>query len=291
MTETTPKTVEMQGAGNWLQRRPVLAFFLLTCAISWGSWLAAILLMPVARPALPAILRALTAFGPLVAVLVMVLLGQNQTNRQDFWRRLGRFSCESKQAWLVILLAFPALHLASILLDILSGGDWPTLSLVSSFAAQPWFLPLFALDMVVAGPLTQEIGWRGFGLDQLLKRMGPLTASLALGGLWAIWQFPLLFLDNQRLTLDQLLAPNPWLSLLTGVLSSVVFTWVFLRTNRSIFAVMLLRLSQNLGWALLPLSMLARFFQVLLLLPIVAFIAWTWSSRPFADGKLPTLDT
>ena len=285
MLEDRSTSVEQRAPGNWLRQQPVAGFFLLTCAISWGSWVAAILLTPVADPALPMLLRALTAFGPLLAALILVFAGLSWAGRRDFRQRLVRLPRAGGRVWLVIVLAFPVLHLLSILLDVLSGGNWPASSLLTSFTAQPWFLPLFALDMLVSGPLTQEVGWRGFCLDQLLRRLGPLSASLAMGGLWAAWQFPLLFLDDQRLTLDQLLAPTPWLFLLTGVLSAAIYTWLFLRTGRSTLAAMLLRLFQNLSWALLPLSMLAHFFQVLLLLPVVALLAWSWSSSPLAGGS------
>jgi uncharacterized protein len=278
MSNIMPESPELNTSSSWLRRQPVIAFFVLTCAISWGSWLAAILLTPLTTPTLPSLLLTLTAFGPLIAAVIMVFVSEPWPERHSFWQRLSHLSPGDGRTWLVIVLAFPALHLASSLLDIASGGSWPLSGFISFVATQPWFLPLFALDMLISGPLSQEIGWRGFALDKLLKRMGPLAASLALGGLWAAWQLPLLFLDDQRLTLDQILVPAPWLLLLTGVLSSFIYTWLFLRTNHSTLGAMLLRLFQNLSWALLPLSTLGHFFLVLLLLPVVALIVWIWGS-------------
>ncbi len=255
------------------RRQPVLAFFLIACTVSWGSWLAATLLAPVSASALPALLRALTGFGPLLAAVVMVVFSQTAAQRRDFWQRLIDTRRIDGRSLAVIVLAFPMLHVAAILLGVLSGGDWAAFQVLGQLLGQPWFIPLFLLDMFINGPLSQEIGWRGFALNGLVHRMRPLAAALVLGALWAVWQLPLLFIDGRRLTVDHLLRPSPWLFLMAGVLSSILFTWLFLRTRRSTMAAMAFRFMQNLAWAVFPLSTLSRFYQVLLLLVIAAWIS------------------
>jgi membrane protease YdiL (CAAX protease family) len=44
-----------------------------------------------------------------------------------------------------------------------------------------------------AGALLEENGWRGFALPVLLRRRGPVTASLVVGLAWASWHFPVKF--------------------------------------------------------------------------------------------------
>ncbi len=44
---------------------------------------------------------------------------------------------------------------------------------------------------MTTGPLGEEAGWRGYFLPRLLGRVEPLTASLILGLIWAVWHVPL----------------------------------------------------------------------------------------------------
>jgi membrane protease YdiL (CAAX protease family) len=53
-------------------------------------------------------------------------------------------------------------------------------------------MPISPLQAVVFDLVAgEEIGWRGFALPLLLTRTGPWRASAAIGGIWALWHFPL----------------------------------------------------------------------------------------------------
>jgi membrane protease YdiL (CAAX protease family) len=53
------------------------------------------------------------------------------------------------------------------------------------------FLIAFLLGgFIDEGATCEELGWRGFGLPTLLRRMSPLAAALTLGALWWAWHFP-----------------------------------------------------------------------------------------------------
>ena len=45
--------------------------------------------------------------------------------------------------------------------------------------------------------LTEEAGWRGVVLPRLQARMAPLTASLLLGVIWAVWHIPSLHIPGE----------------------------------------------------------------------------------------------
>jgi membrane protease YdiL (CAAX protease family) len=45
--------------------------------------------------------------------------------------------------------------------------------------------------------LTEEAGWRGVVLPRLQARMTPLTASLLLGVIWAVWHIPSLHISGE----------------------------------------------------------------------------------------------
>lgn len=71
---------------------------------------------------------------------------------------------------------------------------------IGSFDAEPsftWslsgigaFLLLF-FDMLARGSLGEELGWRGYALNELQQKMRPLKAALLIGVLWGFWHAPL----------------------------------------------------------------------------------------------------
>jgi membrane protease YdiL (CAAX protease family) len=98
----------------------------------------------------------------------------------------------------------------------------------SLFAAQLGsFLPLLIL-----GPLSEEIGWRGYALDRLQTRWNSLTSSLIVGMGWGLWHLPLFFMVG---TSQHELA-FPFVGFLVGTMAnSVLFTWLHNNTSRSIW--------------------------------------------------------
>jgi membrane protease YdiL (CAAX protease family) len=61
--------------------------------------------------------------------------------------------------------------------------------------------------------LTEEAVWRGALLPRLQARLAPLTANLVLGGVWAIWHLPLLFVPGAG---DEGLPLLPFAALVVG---------------------------------------------------------------------------
>lgn len=49
---------------------------------------------------------------------------------------------------------------------------------------------------ITAGPLGEELGWRGYALGIFQKRYSPLSAALILGVLWGSWHLPLWFISG-----------------------------------------------------------------------------------------------
>ncbi|MDB0440351.1 CPBP family intramembrane metalloprotease [Clostridioides difficile] len=54
------------------------------------------------------------------------------------------------------------------------------------------FIYLF-LKNLFAGPLGEELGWRGFAQNELQKKYSPLRASIIIGFWWGIWHLPIWF--------------------------------------------------------------------------------------------------
>lgn len=109
-------------------------------------------------------------------------------SRFRFWSR-GTGARRGIAVWLQMIVAFVALSLATAGLDLLVLGpqEHRFVPPASALALLGGLLVAMFLD---AGALFEENGWRGYALPLLLRRYGPVTASLVLGLAWAAWHYP-----------------------------------------------------------------------------------------------------
>jgi uncharacterized protein len=55
-----------------------------------------------------------------------------------------------------------------------------------------WSILLFLFGYnLILGPLGEELGWRGFVLNELQKRFSPIKSAIIIGLLWGFWHTPL----------------------------------------------------------------------------------------------------
>ena len=69
------------------------------------------------------------------------------------------------------------------------------------------------------GRLPEEIGWRGFLLDRLLARIGPLSVSIAVAAIWWNWHWPPFLLPGYYARFGS--PPGLW-EMLAGLLATLV---------------------------------------------------------------------
>lgn len=106
--------------------------------------------------------------------------------------------------------------------------------------------------IIVARPgAGEELGWRGFALDRLQNKWNALIASLILGILWAAWHFPLFFIKGtpqQGMGFGTFIF---WLWCLQVVCLSVLTTWVYNNTHRSILSAVCMHFMFNSTYGIL----------------------------------------
>jgi membrane protease YdiL (CAAX protease family) len=215
---------------SFADRRPVVAFLALALAFSWAVWIPAFL-------ALPASLRTAAlipgAFGPLAAAAAVK--GRRGGSVREWlagcldWRRpAGTY---------IVAVGLPVAVSAAVLVALVA----LTGRFDSGVAGQA--LPLFAFNVVFASLLgggQEEFGWRGFALPRLQAGHDALTASLAVGAVWALWHAPLFAFGVPGYAG---LSPVLYAGLVLGF--SVVFTWFYNDTRGCVPAAVLLHGTVN----------------------------------------------
>jgi membrane protease YdiL (CAAX protease family) len=181
--------------------------------------------------------------GPFLAAVALTSLRESAEVRRSFWIRVVDARRIRGAWWLAALLLHPALVALAFATEVALGGARPALDAPLGSAGATLGLVVFAFWF---GPLPEEIDWRGFALDRLRSRLGPVAASLVLGGVWALWHVPLFFVPH---TFQAGLEPG---SLRSGIFLasllplSVLIGWVYEGTARSTLAAALVHFSGNL---------------------------------------------
>jgi uncharacterized protein len=196
---------------GFARRWPITTFYLLTLAISWPLGL----LPPgvsIAAIAVAALIDGRRGVGALLRKVTV-------------WRVGVRW-------YLIALLGPVALLAAAASVNVLAGAQVATEGPLVDWLELG---KLFGLQVVgVFAGAWEELGWRGFALPRLLKRVSPLAASLGVGVLWAVWHIPL-FMSGEL----------PWADAAALVVLSILFTAVFVRTKQSVLIAFLMHAAFN----------------------------------------------
>jgi membrane protease YdiL (CAAX protease family) len=252
-------------------------FFALAMTISWFFW-SMLILGGWDIWTYPAIAYAsLGMLGPALAATLLIARSRNDLQRIDFWRRVLDFKRFGRR-WLAILLVIPGLSALAILASAAAGASWPGFETVRGLLAEPWRIPLYCLFVLVFGPIPEELGWRGYALDGLQARFNPLVSSIILGGMWAIWRLPIFFVrGTYQHNHIGFATPGFLANGLSIIAISVMFTWIYNRTQRSTLSAILFHFVINLSAEIFTLAGPARWIYLLLL--VVTAIAMIASEK------------
>jgi len=165
---------------------------------------------------------AMIPWGPAIAAMLVSWLALGGTGVRQLIGRLGQW--RGGVRWYVAAFGIPlATWGVAVVVAVvfLNSRMVAALTLVDVLI----FPVSFLTTALIKGPLTEEIGWRGFALPRMLETLRPLRASLALGLIWFSWHLPLLLTDPTR----------PALPFALSVLAfSVILTWLHLATSGSL---------------------------------------------------------
>lgn len=194
------------------------------------------------------ILQYFGGAGPVVAALAITHFFEPRTKRREFWARTFDPRRIPARWLLAALIVHPAILLFAAAVDKALGGEIQ-LKIAGLNSPVAWINLVFFV--FIFGPLPEEMGWRGVGYERLRVRRNAIEASLFLGIAWALWHVPLFLIEG---TFQQQLGFGSgrfWIFLLSNVPLTILITWVYIHTERSILSAALMHFSGNIVGALL----------------------------------------
>jgi CAAX protease family protein len=234
-------------AVSFIKRHPVLTYFVLAFAVSWGGVLL-VIGGPGAIPGaerqvetlLPFVMLAWFA-GPSAAGILLTGLVHGRAGFRNLLAGMTKWRVGAR--WYVFALLTAPLYFTVVLLalSLTSPVFLPGILTASDKAS----LLLFGIAWgLIGGGLLEELGWTGFAVPGLRLRYGVLTTGLIVGVLWGALHFSVIFWLS-RSTIGGI-PPALFLTvrgfdLLAGQLPAfrVLMVWVYERTGSLLVAMLM----------------------------------------------------
>jgi membrane protease YdiL (CAAX protease family) len=229
----------------FIERHPVLSYFALAFAISWGGVLT-VVGGPGGIPATKEQSEMLFPFvylamlvGPSVAGVLLTGLLNGRAGFRDLLTRMRRWRVGVRwQA--VALLTAPLLYMAVLLALSQASPVFLPGILISDDKAT---LLLFGMAVGLGAGFFEELGWTGFAVPTLLGlRHGVLGTGLVVGVLWGAWHFLTTFWGSGTASGALSLAIFvPGVLFAVGILPAyrVLMVWVYDRTGSLLVAMLM----------------------------------------------------
>jgi membrane protease YdiL (CAAX protease family) len=204
-----PSTPPASPPGGFIQRHPVLTYYVLVFAISVGGMLVVIggpgglpgtsgqvgTLFPLAFLTLYA--------GPVVAGPLTTGLVAGRSGLRELLARLLRWRVGAR--WYAVALVTVPLLMTAIYLPlsrispefvpqiVAAGAGSPLVSGFGIAADDKTAVLLVGLVAGIVFGFLEELGWTGFAIPRLKRGHGVVATGLIVGTLWAAWHVPITF--------------------------------------------------------------------------------------------------
>jgi len=240
---------------SWAAGR-VGAFLALAFGISWGAY--ALRIFGTWPAGVDEALRLTVKFGPSLGGIGVALAYGGPQGAVSLLRKLRPYLRDPR--WVLFAFGLPIAILAVALpVRAVVGGSILPLGLLPLAQGAGVFGALLATRFFLGGGLGEELGWRGVMLPVLQQRVGAWNAALIIGVFHGLWHFPAS-------------GPAVLVLMLFTVSGSILFTWMYNRTDGNLFLPALMHATAN---ASLPfLEQLVPAIDGEVLFPMLVFALW-----------------
>ena len=241
----------------------LILFFAVTILLSWLFWFSGSGKNP--------LFHILGMFAPAITALVFVIVFEGTSQAKRILSSLLRWRV-GYHWYLFVFGSALLIPLLAIFIFSWQGG-----TIIQTNDPRQWYLIIPAFfQILVFNVLGEEIGWRGYALPGLQQLFSPFVASLILGAVWWLWHLPLFLIDgnfHQQIPLS--------LFFLQSTALSILMTWLYNRTGKSLLIVHLFHAASNTFLGVLPImpentqgSLAPLWIAVALLCLVTGVVVW-----------------
>ena len=214
---------------TWVAAHPVSAYLVLAYALSWAYWIPLALRAQAVEPGVGWPSQMPGLLGPAISAVIVTALIGGKAGLADLWRRMARWRVG--WWWLSVVAILMAGGVGLLITGgVVHSGD---LTLYNGISAGIGPLATIAVVFLLNG-VGEELGWRGFLADRLLKGHSLTATALLVALVWAPWHAPLFFFLSSFKDFT-IVGGVGWVIGLTA--GSFVLTWLYRGSGSSILLV------------------------------------------------------
>jgi len=224
-----------------VKKHSTAAFFVLAYLITWAFWIPFAIFAPsqselASNPGLrnspvmlTFVLQSLGNYGPTLAAILLWTFTGKRAELKDAFKRVRPH--RASLFWYIVALLLPiGMQLPGLFVYALLGGNMAGFSIVGVF--------LLIVPFIFVSGLGEELGWRGYALTNLQMTKSPFISSLIVGVFWGVWHLPIIYYFSSQSGLLFLVFFALYVLFLTA--ASIIFTWVYNATDKSLWMVVLM---------------------------------------------------
>lgn len=257
-----------------MDNKKTYIFLLMTIIWSWTFWFIGLYLLKdeINQESIGKFLIFFFSgvYGPSISAIVTTFIFDGIEGVLNLLKKLFIWNVPLKNYLYIIILPTIFVIIGIGLYNIFIGdiGSFDLMAFVS--------IPAVLWAGIYAGPLGEELGWRGFLLSELKKEQSNLKSAIIIGIIWFIWHIPLWWAPFGTLVSGESISFLPIITyFLMLICLSIIITWLVINSKGSVFIALLFHLSINAGIALLFFPELQVTFKKVHLLSSVGMIIFT----------------
>lgn len=268
-----------------MYHKKIYIFLLMTILWSWIFWLIGLNLLAngINQESIGKFLIFffIGVYGPTISAIITTIIFDGFTGVLNLLKKLFIWNVPFKNYLYIIILPIIFVIIGIGLYDIFIGdiGSFDLMAFLS--------IPTILWAGFYAGPLGEELGWRGFLLPELQKKHTNLKSAIIIGIIWFVWHIPLWWAPFGTLVSGESISFLPVTTyFLMLICLSIIITWLVINSKGSVLVALLFHLSNNAGIAMLFFPELNMDFKKVHLLSSIGMLIFT--GILIAKNKLKT---